>query len=81
MPNEKEFVEGLRVWDVNDTTPEWIILKLGIDREELIKFLESKTDKYVNVDVCRSRGDNLYAQVNNWKPSNARIEGEDDLPF
>lgn len=67
--SNKEFPQGLRVWKPNAGAPEYVKCSLSLHREELIKWLTSKSGEWVKLDVMESRKTgNWYAAVNTWVP-------------
>ena len=68
--NEKEFVNGLIVKAPKDGAPDFVKMAISIRREELLTFLSTKTEDWINIDVKESKGGKWYAEVNNWKPEN-----------
>lgn len=87
-----EFPDGLFVNKPHENAPNFVKCNISIDRERFIKFLQSKSDEFVNLDVqeAKSTG-NWYAKVNNWVPaprqttpsnsSPADDKFDDDVPF
>lgn len=69
MANETEFVNGLIVKAPNDKAPDYIKARLSIKREELIGWLQTRSDEWINADVKVSQGGKWYAAVDNWKPN------------
>lgn len=68
MSNETEFVSGLIVKPPRDGAPEYVKAKVSIKREEMIGWLNTKRDEWINIDVKVSQGGKWYAAVDNWKP-------------
>jgi len=82
---EKEFSEGIYF---KEKTPEFIVLGISLNREQLSKWLSTKTDEWINIDVKTGKSGKLYGEVNHWKPDakseapTPRIEDmKDDVPF
>lgn len=72
MENKIIFVNGLESKDVSDTTPEWILGKMSINVETMIKWLsttgrEVAKNGYIDAQVKRSK-----------KTGKRYIEVEDD---
>ena len=63
-----EFVNGLSVYKPNDRAPEFVKGKLYIKPQELIEFLQEKTEPFY-VDVLSSKKDETkwYGVVNTFK--------------
>ncbi len=68
MSQEAEFISGLIVKAPNDNAPEYVKAKLSIKRLELIAWLQTKPDDWVNADVKVSQGGKWYCAVDNWTP-------------
>ena len=64
---EPEFINGLIAKKPTEKAPDFIIANLSIKREELINYLQSKHDEWLNIDVKESRKGTYYAQLNDWK--------------
>lgn len=70
---EKQFVDGLRVKEKNENIPEWIKMRLLVNRLQLIEWLQSQSEKWIEIDIKESKAGKLYCEVNTWKP-------EDSIP-
>ena len=69
MSNENEFVSGLIVKAPHENAPDYVKAKLSIKREELIGWLQTRNEEWVNADVKVSQSGKWYAAVDNWKPN------------
>ena len=69
MSDEKEFVDGLIIKAPRQGAPDFVKMAISIKRKELGNWLRGKDDEWINLDVKESQGGKLYAEVNNWKPS------------
>ena len=74
-----EFADGLKVSKPHENAPDFVEARISIKRENLIKWLQEKEGTYINLDVKESKSGNLYAAVDNWKPTPK--EGDPDMPF
>ena len=72
MSNENEFVNGLVIKAPNENAPEYVKAKGSIKRQELIAWLQTKPDDWINFDIKVSQGGKWYAAVDNWKPNGAQ---------
>ncbi len=90
--SEKEFPEGLSVKYPHEKAPDFVKMKISLKREALITWLQAKDDEWINLQVKESQKGNLYAEVDNWRPSHqAPVENAvpvakdsfdtDDIPF
>ena len=85
--SDKEFVNGLIVKPPRDRSPDFVKATISIKRQELIAWLGTKSDDWINLDVKESKGGKWYAEVNNWKkevvsePPKNSVESGDDIPF
>jgi len=66
---DKEFVNGLIVKAPNENAPDFVKCDISIKRVDLIEWLSSKSDDWININIKESKGGKLYAEVNNWKPT------------
>tara|TARA_R100001530_G_scaffold84530_1_gene58889 strand:+ start:495 stop:749 length:255 start_codon:yes stop_codon:yes gene_type:complete len=79
------FPVGLSIKDPHEKAPDFVRGRLSIKKSELIPWLETQEGDWVNMDIKRSKGQNLYLQVDTWKPTKSAqpsVDGDDDgLPF
>lgn len=68
MSQETEFVNCLIVKAPHERAPEFVKARLSIRREEMIAWLQTKPDDWINVDIKESRNGKWYAAVDDWKP-------------
>lgn len=73
-----KFVDGMRV-SRRESAPEWVVARLGLQREKLIAWLQQQDGEWVNVDIKRSQKGSYYAAVDDYKKS--RQSDGDDIPF
>ncbi len=88
--SEKQFPEGIRV-SRHEKSPEWKVCELGIHVEQFYAWAKKheKVSGYVNVDIKRSKGGKLYADLNDWTPekkteeptSENVIDADNNIPF
>lgn len=78
---DKEFVDGLIIKKPGDRAPDFIKCNISIKRKDLGNWLRGKDDEWINVDVKESKNGKWYAEVNTWKPDNAKAPLNDDIPF
>jgi len=90
-----EFVDGLIIKKPHDKAPEFVKCAISIKRSELISWLSTRTEDWINIDVKVSKKDKWYAQVNDWQPSkqdltaaqqqatkpSSEADFDDDIPF
>lgn len=67
---DKEFINGLIVKKPHLKAPDFVKANLSIKRQDLIEWLQNKTDEWINIQIKESQKGTFYAQVDNWKPSN-----------
>lgn len=72
MSKDIEFVVGMIARAPHDNAPEYVKARLSIKREELVAWLQSKDDEWINVDIKESQGGKWYAAVDSWKPDRQR---------
>jgi len=83
--NQTEFVDGLRVFAPNQNAPEWIVANISIEAKEFYKWLVAKgktlgDEKYIKLDVKKSKKGGLYVSVNNFKPDPNRGMNGNNYP-
>lgn len=71
-----EFVDGLIVKKPNDNAPDFVKASISIKRSELISWLSTRTDDWINLDVKESKAGKWYAAVNDFKPSKQDITAQ-----
>ena len=76
MDNNLEFPQGLIFKLPRDKAPDFIKGSLSIKRAELIQWLNSKSDEWINLDLKEGKSGKGYAVVNTWKP-----EGQTKKPM
>jgi len=87
--NDMTFVDGLIFKAPHPNAPDFVKMKVSNKRQELINWLSSHDDDWINVDIKESKAGKLYGQVDAWVPNEAKkqtvsaSEGEfdDDIPF
>lgn len=72
MSRDNEFVSGMIARAPREGSPDYIMARISIKREELIAWLQSKGDEWINVDIKESQGGKWYAAVDSWKPDRQR---------
>jgi hypothetical protein len=72
---ENKFIDGIRIYAPHEKAPQFVKGRLSIKRLDLINFLQSKTDEWINADIKESKKGNWYLQINEWKPKK-----QDELP-
>ena len=87
MAQDKEFVNGLSIKAPRDQAPEFVKASGSINKQNMIQWLQSKPDEWINFNVLVGRTGKWYAEVDNWKPNNQApaVEGldamDEDIPF
>ena len=95
MAKDNEFINGLIVKAPHENAPDYVKAKVSIKREELIGWLNTRNDDWINADIKVSQTGKWYASVDNWKPKDVRQESrqparrspvdesllEDEIPF
>ena len=68
MSEEKVFVDGLIV-KRHEKSPDFVICNLSFKGQEFLTFMrEHQKDGWVNVQVKRSKGGKLYAELDTFTP-------------
>ena len=87
---EKVFPKGIFVKEPNEKAPDFVGNTISIKREELIQWLQSQEEDWINLKTMTSKAGKPYLEVDTWKPDiKAEAEKErvvfdstgDDLPF
>jgi hypothetical protein len=68
---EKQFVNGLSVKEKDGHMPDWIISRLLVNRLTLIEWLESRSEKWLEIDIKESKAGKFYCEVNTWGQDSA----------
>lgn len=63
-----EFPQGMMWKEPRQGAPDYVRGSVSIKREELIEWLSSRDDEWVNLDLKESKGGKVYFSVNDWKP-------------
>ena len=93
--SDKVFAQGLYVKPPNENAPAYVKFKLNLKRQEVMEWLNSQTDEWVNLEIKEAQSGKWYAEVNTWKPNNNQVafkapqaavapktdDFEDDIPF
>ena len=90
MENNVEFVNGMIFKLPREGAPDFVKGSISVKRAELIEFLNSKSDEWINIDLKVGKSGKAFAAVNNWKPE-GQTQGlstpsvsnntSNDLPF
>ena len=95
MQGQIEFIDGLFAKAPHPNAPDFIKANISIKREEMLNWLSSRSDEWINIDVKEARSGKWYAAVDNWQPNAAAAPAavagspppppeedfEDDIPF
>lgn len=80
MSDTPEFVDGLIIKAPHEKAPDFVKAAISIKRSELITWLSTRTDDWINLDVKESKKGNWYAQVNDFKPSKQDVTAQQNQP-
>ena len=91
MDNNLEFPEGIIFKLPRNEAPDFVKGSISIKRADLIKWLNSKSDEWINLDLKVGKSGKAYAAINTWKPettsnslptpSAVTSSSNNDLPF
>lgn len=94
MADTIDYVEGLFIKEPNPKAPDFVKAKGSIKKADMIAWLKTVDDEWVNFDVKVSKAGKWYCAVDNWKPDAPATEKQlnsrpapappvvdDDLPF
>ena len=74
MSNDIEFIDGFFAKAPHENAPEFVKAKVNIKREELLVWLSSRSEEWINIDIKEGRSGKWYASVDNWKPAETTQE-------
>lgn len=90
MSDEKIFVDGMIV-KRHEKAPDFVICNLALKGKELVEFMrQHQKDGWVNIQVKRSQGGKLYAELDTFEPKQQSAPEpppaqdnypDDDIPF
>ena len=63
-----EFISGLFVKAPHDKAPDFVKAAISIKRSELLTWLTTRTEDWINLDVKESKKGVWYASINDWQP-------------
>jgi len=75
-----EFIDGIIVKAPNPKAPEFVKAALSIKRLDLIAWLESRDDEWINADIKESKSGKWYCAVNAFKAAGERQASEPSKP-
>ncbi len=75
-----KFVDGLIVKAPHEKAPDFVKAAISIKRSELISWLSTQTDDWINLDVKESKAGKWYAAVNDFKPSKQDVTAQQSQP-
>jgi len=68
MSEKKEFVKGIFCKKKHPKSPDFVLGGGSMKRVDLIEFLNSKTDEWINFQILNSKAGKPYIVVDDWKP-------------
>lgn len=78
--DEVEFVDGLIVKAPHERAPDFVKASISIKVAALTKWLQGRSEEWVNLDVKQSKKGTWYAAVSNFKPK-AKQDDDNSPPF
>ena len=90
MLGEKEFPTGLFVSPPRPNAPDFVKGRISIRVKDFLEYLSGKDSEWLRIDIKEGFNKDeegnpkWYAQVDNWKPSQKKLEeetGDEPLPF
>lgn len=86
-----EFINGLLFKARAENAPDYLLAKFSIKRLELIAWLQSRDEEWINGEAKVAKSGKPYAAVDNWKPKGegkavraaapAGVDFDDSIPF
>jgi hypothetical protein len=90
MMEEKEFPTGLFASAPRPSAPDFVKGRISIKVQDFMEYLSGKDSEWLRIDIKEGfkkdeeGNPKWYAQVDNWKPSQKKLEedtGDEPLPF
>ena len=73
-------VKGLFFKEKSDKSPDFVLGKLSAKRVDLIEFLQSQKDEWVNMDILMSKAGNPYVKIDDFTPEQKdEMMGEEEM--
>lgn len=64
-----QFIKGLYAKAKHPKAPSFVICKLSANRQELITYLQSLSDEWVNMEMKENKKGTYYITLDTWKPN------------
>lgn len=68
MSTDIEFINGLIFKLRAENTPDYVLANFSIKRLDLIEWLQSRDEEWINGQAKVAKSGKPYAAVDNWKP-------------
>ena len=75
-----EFPDGLMAKKPHERAPDFVKCNLSVKRLDMIRWLEGKTDEWINLQVLENKSGVYYAKVDSWKREERREEPVSSFP-
>lgn len=77
----KEFVDGLRLFQPRDGAPSFVKGALLINAVELVSWLQAKGEDEIRIDLLEAKSGNWYCAVNDYKKQEKSSPPADDSVY
>jgi len=69
---DKIFADGLMFQAPSEKAPDFIIGNLSVNVKKFTEFMEAQQNErgWLNLSIKKSKGGNLYVELNTWKKEN-----------
>ena len=72
--SEVEFIPGLSVKRPHENAPEFVKAKVSIKVSDMLAFLQSCGEEWINGDLKVSKQGKLYVSRDNWRPNQGQVD-------
>lgn len=69
-----DLVKGLYFKVKHEKAPDFVLGNLSVKKADLIEFLNTQNEDWINMQILMSKGGKPYIAVDNWKPANKEQE-------
>jgi hypothetical protein len=77
-------IKGLFAKDKHEKAPDFVKCDISIKRLDLLEFLTTRNEEWINCQLLRSKDGKLYIAENDYKPEKKKDEPKNEknnLPF
>jgi hypothetical protein len=74
-------IKGLFAKDKHEKAPDFVKCEISIKRLDMLEFLTTRKEEWINCRLMRSKDGKLYIAENDYKKEEKAKEESDELPF